>query len=250
MAKPHTDQAAGLRRLFQAAEGGLVPVVAPSTWEGAEALLDALVGAYLERGLQVLVVDASPAAKPASELVRVRLEACIEPLSADVSYLEARGLIGHFLDVTGAATALLPALRQACPQADVILLFAPAAELARVLTGGQLCRPIVLVDLQPEHLTDAYAAMKCLHQRAGCRVFGFLVAGPSRLTLVRRMAEQLTHCAERFLGAAVPVWAAVDPKQGVNALLSAELRRLARDSLPIEPQSRHHARLEPVPVLT
>ncbi|MBH9552768.1 flagellar biosynthesis protein [Inhella gelatinilytica] len=250
MAQLHTDQAAGLRRLFRAAEGGLVPVVAPSTWDGAETLLDALVGAYLERGLHVLVVDASAAAKPASELVRVRLEACIEPLSADVNYLEARGLIGHFLDATGAASALLPALRQACPQADVILLFAPVAELARVLTGGHPCRPIVMVDLQPEHLTEAYSAMKWLQQRAGCGVFGLLVAGPARLALVRRMVEQLTHCAERFLGAALPAWAAVDPKEGVKATPSAELRRLARDSLQIEPQNRHHARLEPVPVLT
>ncbi|WP_374436482.1 MinD/ParA family protein [Inhella sp.] len=251
MLRTPRDQAAGLRRLFAPRGGVLVPVLAQAGLEAAELMLDALVGAYLERGLQVLVVDAGPAAKPAPELARINLAACLEALSDDVQFLEARGLPGHYLDARGNAGSLVEALRSAAPQADVILLHAPVAELARVLVGQGDCRPILLTDLQPQAMTQAYAAMKWLQQRAHCQVFGLLVAGHPRLALTRRIAEQLADCAERFLGAALPVWAALDPRAGLRAAPSAELRRLARDSLlGLEPQRVHHGALEYAPLMT
>jgi len=253
MQRTPRDQAAGLRRLFAPRGGVLVPVLAQPGLAAAELLLDALVGAYLERGLQVLVVDAGPAAKAAPELARINLAACLERLSDDVQFLEARGLAGHYLDARGNAGSLVEALRGAAPQADVILLHAPVAELARVLVGqgdsAQDCRPILLTDLQSQSLTQAYAAMKWLQQRAHCQVFGLLVAGHPSLALTRRIAEQLADCAERFLGAALPVWAALDPRAGLRAAPSAELRRLARDSLlGFEPQTVHHGALEYAPL--
>lgn len=241
-----SDQADGLRRLFRPRRAVLLPVLAQAGLEHSEALIDQLVGAYLERGLQVLVVDAGPQARPASELARVNLAACVEPLSADVGYLEARGLVGHYLDAQGSATRLTPALRAAAPQADVILLHAPVAELARVLSGGEPCRPLLLCDLQQAHLTAAYAAMKWLQQRAGCQVFGLLLAAHPKLAITKRIAAQLADTAERFLGAALPCWAALDPRSGLRGAPSAELRRLARDSLLCGgPESGHHPVSEP-----
>ena len=96
------DQAEGLRRLFctEAPRNPprLVPVVAPAEPLGAgDYLLDQLVGAYLERGLKVLVVDAGPRAQPAPDLARVDLAACVQRLSADVRWLDAKGLVAHHL---------------------------------------------------------------------------------------------------------------------------------------------------------
>lgn len=243
--RPH-DQADGLRRLFRPHRAVLLPVLAQSGIEHSEGLIDQLVGAYLERGLKVLVVDAGAQARAASELARVNLAACIEALSADVGYIEARGLVGHYLDAQGSAARLVPALRAAAPQTDVILLHAPVAELARVLSGSEPCRPLLLCDLQQPHLTAAYAAMKWLQQRAGCQVFGLLLAANPRLALSQRVAAQLADTAERFLGAALPSWAAVDPQTGLRGAPSAELRRLARDSLlGGAPECGHHPMSEP-----
>lgn len=251
MLRTPRDQADGLRRLFAPHAGVLVPVLSQPGIEASDLLIDTLVGAYLERGLQVLVVDAGAAARAAPELARINLAACLETLSDDVSMLEARGLVGHYLDAQGSAARLPDALRQAAPHADVILLHAPVAELARVLVGQPACRPILMADLKPEHLTAAYGAMKWLQQRAGCQVFGLLLAGHPKLALTQRIAAQLADCAERFLGAALPVWAALDPLAGLRAAPSAELRRLARDSLLGEGlESRHHVRPMTAPQLT
>lgn len=221
------DQAAGLRALFAPRRAQLVPLVDNPLLEGAEALVDLLVGAYLERGLQVLVVDASASARPAGELAQLNLAACIETLSSQVAWMDARGLIAAHLDHRGSAVRVIERLQDAAPQADVILLRAPVAELARVITPAARCRPLVCTDLQQQNLTAAYAAMKWLAERADARVFGLLVAGNPGLALTQRIARQLGDCAERFLGAALPSWAGIEP----NRRLNAALRRLARDSL-------------------
>jgi hypothetical protein len=235
------DQAAGLRALFTPRLGQLVPVVDNPLVAGSEGLLDALVGAYLERGLQVLVVDAGLRARALADLAQINLAACIETLSPQVMWLDARGLVAHHLDARGSAAELLPALQDAAPQADVILLRAPVAELARVLAPPlrQSTRPVLLTDLAPENLRAAYAAMKWLRERAGSVVFGLLVAGSPQLKLTQRIATQLADCAERFLGAALPAWAGITPGRE----LGNPLRRLARDCLlcegPLLPPPRH-----------
>lgn len=227
---PPSDQAAGLRALFAPRQAQLVPVLDNPQVDGGDALIDALVGAYLERGLQVLVVDAGARARASSDLALLNLAACVEPLSAQVGWLEARGLIAHHLDHRGSAARFSERLLEAAPQADVILLRAPVAELARVLAPPQQrqrTRPVLVTDLQQQNLTAAYAAMKWLNERAGCVVFGLLIAGHPELKLTQRIAHQLADCAERFLGAALPAWAGIEP----GKRLSPALRRLARDCL-------------------
>ncbi len=235
------DQAEGLRRLFGARTGGgravLVPVVAPAQLAAGDALLDQLVGAYLERGLKVLVVDASPRAQPAPELARVDLAACVQRLSSEVRWLEARGLVAHHLDARGQATALREHLADAAPDADVILLHAPVAELARVLPGAPQCRPVLLADLEQTSITAAYAAMKWLHQRADQAVFNLVVAGHPKLALTQRVMRQLADTAERFLGVVLAESVAVDLRPGLRADVAPGLRRLARDSLGIPAQN-------------
>jgi len=236
------DQAEGLRRMFGAAAGGgtratLVPVVAPVALPAGDYLLDQLVGAYLERGLKVLVVDASPRAQPAPELARVDLAACVQRLSSEVRWLEARGLVAHHLDARGQATALREHLADAAPDADVVLLHAPVAELARVLPGAAHCRPVLLADLEQASITAAYAAMKWLHQRAGLSVFSLLLAGHPQLALTQRVMRQLADTAERFLGVALAESVAVEVRTGLRADVAPALRRLARDSLGVPAQN-------------
>lgn len=235
------DQAEGLRRLFAQPRAQLVPVVANALLGCNDFLLDQLVGAYLERGLRVLVVDAGAHAKAAPELARVNLSACVETLSSQVRWLDARGLTARWLDTRGSAAALLPVLYDTAGDADVILLHAPVAELARLLHDTPPCRPVLLADTAQTSVTDAYAAMKWLHQRAGLPVFALMLGAPPALALTRRIAAQITDTAERFLGAALPTWAAVDPRQGQRPPTSADLRRLARDAMVLGSEiSGHH----------
>jgi hypothetical protein len=230
------DQAEGLRRLFGAEAPRhpprLVPVVAPvEPLAAGDYLLDQLVGAYLERGLKVLVVDAGPRAQPAPDLARVDLAACVQRLSADVRWLDAKGLVAHHLDARGQASSLRERLVDAAPEADVIVLHAPVAEMARVLPGAPTCRPVLLADLAPSSITAAYAAMKWLHQRADVSVFSVLVGAHPKVALTQRVMRQLADTAERFLGVAVADTVAIEPKSGLRSEVAPALRRMARDSL-------------------
>lgn len=225
------DQAAGLRALFARSACKVVPVLDNPAVDGADALLDALVGAYLERGLQVLVVDAGAQAPVFNELALLNLSACIEPLSPQVGWLDARGLVAHHLDARGSASGLLQKLRDAAPQADVVLVRASAAELARLLAGESGLRPVLLTDGQQINLTAAYAGMKWLSERAGCRVFELLIAGQPEARLTQRIARQLGDTAERFLGVALAGWAALPPGARRAATPSAAWRRIAHAGL-------------------
>lgn len=242
------DQAAGLRRLFAPRRAALVPVVDNPALAGADSLLDALVGAYLERGLQVLVVDAGARAEPATDLVRVDLAACVDTLSSQVRWLAAGGLVAHHLDARGSAGSLVAALQDTVPQAEVIVLRASAADLARVLMDQPPTRVVLTLEPSQSQVMAVYASLKWLHLRAGCGVFSLLVAGSERLPLARAAAQQLGACAERFLGATVPVWAAIEPQVRARLRTSPALRRLAYDSLGDEganrPLSGHDVDLE------
>lgn len=226
-----SDQAAGLRRLFGERQLALWPVVAPAALPGSDALLDALIGALLERGLRLLVVDASARAQAPHERARIDLAAGIEQLGADVRWLEARGLVARHLDTHGRAGALREALCEVASGSDVLLVHAPVADLARLLPGAQCLRPLLLTDLQAEGLTAAYGAMKWLHERAGCGAFSALLAAPPGLTQTRRVAQRLADTGERFLGVALADWAAVDVRAGPTRAAGTALRRLVRDAL-------------------
>jgi hypothetical protein len=162
----------------------------------------------------------------------VDIASCIDTLSPQVSWLDAKGLIAHHLDSRGSATRFVQRLLEAATAYDVVLLRAGVAELARALATPaiQSTRPVLVTDLQSPNFTAAYAAMKWLRERSNTMVFGLLVSGPATSRLTQRMAHQLADCAERFLGAALPAWAAVHG----NAQPTPALRRLARDALMCE----------------
>ena len=60
-------------------------------------------------GQHTLVVDAAENSPPPQELAALDLRECIEPLSAQVSYLAARGLPLRFVDASGSTNGFLQA---------------------------------------------------------------------------------------------------------------------------------------------
>ena len=224
------DQADGLRRLFAASRVRFIPVISNPHVVSAGILLEGLCAAFAELGLHTLVVDAGEQSPKPSELASVDLANCVERLSKDVSYLAARGLPMRHINANGSAAHFLEVVTDAAPHADVILLHASAAELARVVALRDV-RPVLLADTDPQSVTHAYAGMKWLAQRAGLMVYSLVMACSPQLRLSERIAQQISSCADSFLGAVLRDWACLDPKMPVSAPITPEMRHLARELL-------------------
>jgi flagellar biosynthesis protein FlhG len=81
---------------------------------------------------------------------------------------------------------------------------------------------------QPQSVTHAYGAMKLLALRNGLMSYDLLLAADPASPRRERIAEQLSSCADRFLGAVLRDCAPVDPASDVHDLPPAELLRVAR----------------------
>ena len=231
---PPQDQAHGLRRLF--AQGGvrLVPVVSNPHMAFGGMLLERLCTALADQGARTLLVDASENAPAPDELAVMGLAECIEPLSAEVSYLAARTLPMRYVDTHGSTAPFLQAVVDAAPQCDMVLVHAGASELSRLFARQTLAthvRPMLLVDDHPASVTHAYAAMKLLAMRAKLMVFHLMLGAASTSPRAPRIAAQLAHCADTFLGALLQEWALVDPASHAAEALPPGLQRLARSLL-------------------
>lgn len=220
------DQADGLRRLFAHRRARFVALAHNPEVAHGGLVIERLTAAWALRGLRSLVVDASEQARAPQELARVELAACIETLSPEVSFLAARGLALRHADTRGSTAGFLKVVVDAAPWADVVLVHASAAELARLFHQRPL-RPLLLADAGNAAITAAYAAAKQLMQRAGMMVFDLVVTLPAQHPQAPQVAQRLADCVEHFLGAALHDWAAVAPDADPNAQLTQPLLRLA-----------------------
>ncbi len=236
------DQAHGLRRLFARSRATLVPVVSNPHMAFGGMMLERLCAAFGEHGLHTLVVDAAERAHAASERALVDLADAIEPLSAQVSYLAARGLAIRYVDATGSTAPFLHALAEAAPRAEVVLVHAPAADLCRLFarsaelarSGGDAAaavRPLLLADDRPASVTHAYASLKLLVQRGGLVVHELLLGAAPNSPRAERIAMQLATCADDFLGAVLRDWVQIDPAAHATEPPGDALRRLVRERL-------------------
>ncbi len=237
LAEP-ADQAAGLRRLFAADRLRFVPVVANPHGVSHGVLLERLATALAEAGAQVLVVDAAETSPAPLELAGLDLAACVEPLSARVSYLAARGLPLKHVDAQGSCATFLDLLAVAAPQAEVALLHASAQTLVR-LFHGVVARPVLLAavqghsqthsqgESQGESILHAYAAMKLLAQRCRWMQFDLFLAGDPWARASAHIAQRVADCAGHFVGANLHLWAAADPQGDVHEPITTPLQRLA-----------------------
>ena len=221
-----TDQAQGLRRMFAATRQHFVPLVHNPHVAFGGLALERLCVAYAQRQLHTLVVDAADTAGAPQELANVDLSACIEPLSANVSFIAARGLPMRWLDSRGCTAGFLGAMGEAAPRADVVLLHAGASDLCR-LFAGRRPRPVLLADERPDSLTHAYASMKLITQRLGVLAFDLLLAADGPAQQLARVADRLASCADRFLGAALGEWAVASPGCAHDEPADAALLALA-----------------------
>lgn len=237
------DQADGLRRLFAAARRRcLVPLVSNPHAAFSGAVIERLTAAFAAAGRHTLVVDAADSAPLPDALARVDLASAIEPLGAEVCYLAARGLPLDYVDTRGSASALLDALTDAAPQADVLLLHASASDLARVFQR-RAARPLVIAADHPESVKHAYASVKLLAQRCTLMTFDLLLAAAPRSPRLAHIAQSLAGTADGFLGSLMQGWAVVDPAADPSARPGAQLQRLVRGQLALadEPALRASA---------
>lgn len=222
-----SDQADGLRRLFAAQRARFVPVASNVHVAFAGVLLERLTAAFALLGLRVLVVDAAESAPLPHELSVLDLGSCIEPLSPQVGYLAARGLPMRYLDARGHSGALLNAVLDAAPGADVVLVHASASDLSRLL-GARAARPVLLAADHPDSVMQAYAAMKLLAGRNQLMTYDLLLAAEPASPRRERIAAQLASCGDRFLGAVLRDWAAVDPASDGHERPGDDVLRIAQ----------------------
>lgn len=224
------DQADGLRRLFAGRRCVLLPLAANPHVAFSGSVLDRLAATLAAHGRRVLVVDAGAGAPLPPELARVDLAACIETVAPRVSYLPARGLPLAHVDTRGSAAGFIDALQYAAPDADVLLLHADGADLARLLKRRAV-RPVLLAADHPESVKHAYANAKLLAGRCGLMTFDLLLAAAPTSPRLAAIADSLAGCADRFLGAVLRGHAVVDPAgdpaepadAGLAALLAGQL---------------------------
>jgi flagellar biosynthesis protein FlhG len=209
------DQAEGLRQLFAGRAGRARQVIAlaanPHVAFNAT-VLDRVAATLSCLGRQVLVVDAALSAPAPNELARLDLAAGIEPMMPGVAYLPARGLPLQYVDTRGSAARFVEALFDAVPSADVVLVHAEAADLARMLVRSA-ARPLLMAADHPESLKHAYASCKLLMQRTGLATFDLLLAAAARSPRILSIVASLRGCADSFLGALLHDWALIDPAQ-------------------------------------
>jgi flagellar biosynthesis protein FlhG len=224
------DQAAGLRRLFSSRTLRFVPVVSNPFISHGGVLIERLCSTLDDLGLTTLVVDASERGGPPKELTRFDLNEGIEPLSPRINYLAARGLPVRWVDERGSTRAFLDAVADAVPEHQIVLVHAGALELARLFGRGDegltRPRPVVLCDERPEAMTNAYAALKIMAQRAGWLAHDLLISAAPGSAQARAVAERLGHCADLFLGGVQRSWVQVDPAEHAGAAPTHELAEL------------------------
>lgn len=224
------DQAQGLRQMFASRVLRFIPVVANSRSGCGGLVLERLCAAYGKFGLHTLVVDAGEHARAPSELVAFDLTEGIERLSHQVSYMAARGLPLRHADSRGSCAGLLPALADASPQSDVVLVHASASELVRLFaqpSKGLCLRPLVFTNDLAEGLTDAYAAVKILSQRGGWMSFDLLVCAPLESALAEQVSQRLARCVDDFLGVAQRSAHQLDPLEDPNKDPDAHFMEMA-----------------------
>jgi hypothetical protein len=116
----------------------------------------------------------------------------------------------------------------------VVIVHAEAHELGR-LFARRTPRPLLLAADHPVSVTSAYANIKLLAQRHGLMAFDLLLVAAANSPRTPRIAEQLALTAERFAGAVLHDWAAIDPAahgDWPRALLRLAMGQLADGPLP------------------
>jgi flagellar biosynthesis protein FlhG len=229
-ARSANDQAAGLRRMFGSSRKRFIALVHNDQVPNTALVIDRLCQAASELGLHTLVADAADNAPAPREMALIDLASCIERVSADVSYVAARGLPIRHVDARGRCGAFLEALERAAPQADLLLVHANTTDLARLFAPKPV-RPILIGADAPSAMTEAYANLKRLALRPGWLAHDLLLIADPDGPRTGRLGESMAECAERFLGAAIHDCVVIDPRDDTHAQPDPNLVHLLRAQL-------------------
>lgn len=221
------DQAAGLRQLFSQSQVRFIPLLSNPHVAFTGVMLERLASAYGELGHHTLVVDAAERAPLPQELSLLDLAEGIESLAPQASYLAARGLSLRYVDAQGSTASFLQAVAEAAPHAAVVLVHAPASELAR-LFAHRAVRPLLLADDRPDSVTHAYAGLKLLAQRAGLMAHDLLLAAAPHSPRAGRIATHLAQCADQYVGAVLHDCVRIDPASAATDATDPLLQRFVR----------------------
>lgn len=196
---PHADrdQAAGLRRLFAAEGPRVVSLVSNPqvTWSGV--LIEHVGRAAARLGFHPLILDAAETAPPADEWGRADLRGAVAHRHPEGSYLGSRGWLRHHLAAGRSGPQLLEAAGATAPWADLLIVHAPADDLAG-LHGPKPWWPLLMVDTRADSLVQAYAGLKRLSRRF-LPGWSLMVDASAHPVLGPRLAGRLDDQARRFL---------------------------------------------------
>jgi hypothetical protein len=239
------DQADGLRRLFAGRRCQVLPLAANPHVAFSGVVLDRVAAVLAHSGKSVLVVDAAASSPPPHELAGVDLAAAIETIAPRVSYLPARGLPLAYVDTRGSSAGFISALQQAAPQAEVLLLHADAADLARLLKH-RAARVLLLGADHPESIKHAYASAKLLARRLDLMTYDLLLAAAPHSPRAPAIAQSLADCLDSFLGATLRASALIDPAGDLQAPADLTLSQLLAAQLALDEAAEpalplHHA---------
>jgi flagellar biosynthesis protein FlhG len=227
------DQAEGLRRMFARQQRRYLALVSNPHVRHSGVAVERLTAALSLLGLRSLVVDAGETSPSAPEAAALDLAACVERLTSRISYLPGRGLSRRYVDTHGSSASLLEEFKRVAPRVDVVVLHAPAPELARLFTQ-RAARPVLLANDHPESVKHAYASLKLLAQRSGWMSFDLLLLAQGQPARHARIADSVSSCAEQFISAALHDWATLDPKAPATEPPSPELMRLVVAQLELD----------------
>ena len=227
------DQADGLRRLFAGRRCQVLSLAANPHVAFSGIVLDRVAAVLAHSGKRVLVVDAASSSPLPNEIVSVDLGAGIESIAPRVNYLPARGLPMAYVDTRGSAAGFISALQHAAPQAEVLLMHADAADLARLLKH-RAARVLLLGADHPESIKHAYASAKLLARRLDLMTYDLLLAAAPRSPRAAAIAQSLADCLDSFLGATLMARALVDPAGDVQAPPDNALSQLLAAQLALD----------------
>ena len=217
-----------------------VPVVGNPYVGAAHVAVERLSAAFTLLGQRTMILDAADASPAASEAALLDLSSGIERLTPKIWYLAARGLPMRYVDTHGSCARLLDELTRSGCQADVIVVHADAADMARLFTATP-ARPVLLAADHAESLKHAYAAWKLLAQRRGGTSADLMLLYRPGRARAQAIAASLSRCADAFMGAVLADWATVDPLSDPGDAPDAAVTRLAEGQC-IQP-GRDDARL-------
>ncbi|PKO64651.1 MAG: hypothetical protein CVU22_23320 [Betaproteobacteria bacterium HGW-Betaproteobacteria-16] len=215
------DQAAGLRSDALGHGPSLMPLASPAQPALAYELLCKLATRLTAQGDPVVIIDAT-ATESASEqrhdgsplgLLRALQDPSVSGLERPADGGEwlvmpgARGMQALQLTAAaGGADAALSRLFAPFASSVTVLLFAPAFDLAGLLSGLS-GRALVPVLGQPQASIDAYGAVKQLHAAGLSPVLAPMHSTdmPGQLPL-DQVVRTVTECAQRHLGLTLDHW--------------------------------------------